>query len=123
MARSSRRFFRILAILGLCLLLILSFLPHIYKQELHTRGFLHGPAHLVLFAGLTYLWFKSARSLLQRNSAIAFLMIVALCIELIQHWVVQIPIEWVDITLDEFAVLLVGLGMTLISNRRHHRQM
>ena len=76
-----------------------------------------------MFAGLTYLWVKSARSLLQRTFVIAFLVIVALCIELIQHWVVRIPIEWIDITLDEFAVLLVGLGMTLINKRKHYRRM
>ena len=98
--------------LALGSLLLVSFLPLRYKQALHTRGYLHSPAHLIGFALLAYLALKVTHTLSQRSFAVFFLAILAVGIEVSQHRQIAEPMEWGDVLLD-LAGLVLGCVLVL----------
>jgi hypothetical protein len=96
------------------LIAFVSFLPVGDKHVLHTRGRFHPLGHLLAFAMIGFVGTMTPKTLRNRLLFFLGLMLFALGIELGEHLIFQIPMEWSDVLLDCLGVFS-GLLLALLS--------
>ena len=84
---------------------IVSFLPGADKRALHTTGRLHSLGHLVAFSVVGYVAGRTTRSLWVRVLVFIGALIFGLGIEIAEHLVYHIAVEWKDVLVDAVGVV------------------
>lgn len=94
-------------------IVVASILPAASKQDLHVQGLLHPWLHLSAFGFLTILLLMAINSTAMRVLAISAVILLAFGTEFIEHLIVNVPIETIDVITDVAGVvagfLFVGL--------------
>jgi hypothetical protein len=88
---------------------VLSFLPRSAKIRLATRGLLHTPTHIVVFAVTAFIAWRIAKPTAQRLTEYAAVIGYGAVIEVTQSRVKGSAFEWDDLAADIF-----GAGLALL---------
>lgn len=91
---------------------VLSLLPGSYKAHLHTRGLLHTPGHIVVFAVSAFLACRSVRVIPRRGFLSLAVIGYGGVLEALQSWLWRSRFEWDDVASDACGVLLVFVFAT-----------
>lgn len=116
-----RRLAPVAAAVWIAGLALLSFLPTHDKHELHTKGRLHAPGHLVFFCVAAALLMESARTAWIRALLLGLLAAFGGSIEYLQHAISGVPLEWHDVIIDLLGVVLGGLLQAMAAGMRENR--
>ena len=95
------------------LIVFVSFLPVGDKHVLHTRGRFHPLGHVLAFAAIGFVGAMTPKTFRYRLLSFLVLILFALGIEIGEHLIFQIPMEWSDVLLD-FLGVFSGLLLALL---------
>jgi hypothetical protein len=89
---------------------VLSFLPYSAKVRLDTRGLLHTPAHVLVFAASVFIARPIGQQSARRWITCISIILYVVLIEIAQSWTNGSPFEWDDLIAD-----IAGVGLALVA--------
>jgi hypothetical protein len=111
----NQRLMNLIRCASVAALVLLSFSKEHTKLKLHTMGHYHFLGHILAFGFVEFLIVKNARSMTSRLAWTGGMILFGCSVELLQHFVYVIPIEFLDMWADGFGIML-GLMTCLIWN-------
>jgi hypothetical protein len=99
---------------------VLSLRPS-WKRGFHTKGLLHVPGHVLIFAVSAFVACRSAQSVSQRVIRSAAVISFGCALEAVQSWIFRSRFEWDDVVTDACGVLLFLLVATVVDSMRKNR--
>jgi peptidoglycan/LPS O-acetylase OafA/YrhL len=92
-----------------------------WKREFHTKGSLHVPGHVLIFAVSAFVACRSARSVSQRVIRCGAVIGFGCALEALQSWIFGSQFEWNDVVTDACGVLLALLFLTCADSMQRNR--